>query len=64
MRKFFQVSDDGDLNFYLGVHYKRVGDDIIANQTGYLERVLTRFGMAHCKPALSPMPQGFTLDPD
>eukprot|EP00961_Rhodomonas_salina_P282381 3815704-Rhodomonas_salina.1 len=64
MQQFFKVSDNGDLNFYLGVHYKRDGDDVIANQTGYLERVLKRFGMENCKPAVSPMPQGFSLNPD
>eukprot|EP00961_Rhodomonas_salina_P178403 2406442-Rhodomonas_salina.1 len=64
MRQFFEVLDDGDLNFYLSVHYKRDGNDIIANQTGYLERVLKRFGMENCKPAVSPMSQGFSLNPD
>eukprot|EP00961_Rhodomonas_salina_P262214 3543703-Rhodomonas_salina.1 len=58
------VSDDWDLKYYLGVHYTRDGGDVIANQMGYLERVLKRYGMDKCKYAASPMPQKFEIDAD
>eukprot|EP00961_Rhodomonas_salina_P086893 1168706-Rhodomonas_salina.1 len=43
------VSDDGDLKYYLGVHYTRDCGYVIANQTGYLQRVLKRYWMDKCK---------------
>eukprot|EP00961_Rhodomonas_salina_P268725 3631492-Rhodomonas_salina.1 len=49
MHGFFEVSDDRDLKYYLGVHYTRDSGDVVANQTGYLERVLKRYGMDKCK---------------
>ena len=64
MREFFEVSDDGELKYYLGVHYQRDGGDVIATQTGYIERMLKRYGMENCKPASTPMPQKFTINPD
>eukprot|EP00961_Rhodomonas_salina_P206231 2783921-Rhodomonas_salina.3 len=53
------VSDYGNLKYYLGVHYTSSSGDLIATQTGYLERVLKRYGMDTCKHAASPMPQKF-----
>eukprot|EP00961_Rhodomonas_salina_P091400 1230789-Rhodomonas_salina.1 len=64
MHGFFKVSDDGDLKYYLGVHYTSNCGDLIATQTGYLERVLKRYGMDKCKHAASPMPQKFEVDAD
>eukprot|EP00961_Rhodomonas_salina_P203842 2750502-Rhodomonas_salina.1 len=64
MRGFFEVSDDGDLRWYLGVNYVLQGGDLIAMQTAYLDRVLERYGMTDCKPAQSPMPKNFAIDPD
>eukprot|EP00961_Rhodomonas_salina_P183629 2478559-Rhodomonas_salina.1 len=49
MRGHFEVSDEGELKYYLGVHYQRVDSDLIASQSGYLERVLKRYGMENCK---------------
>eukprot|EP00961_Rhodomonas_salina_P264848 3579796-Rhodomonas_salina.2 len=40
MHGHFEVSDDGELNCYLGVCYQHVNGDLIATQTGYLELVL------------------------
>eukprot|EP00961_Rhodomonas_salina_P251986 3406538-Rhodomonas_salina.1 len=51
MQGFFEVSDDCDLRWYLGVNYVRQGGDLIATQTAYLDRVLERYGMTNCKPA-------------
>eukprot|EP00961_Rhodomonas_salina_P130479 1756614-Rhodomonas_salina.1 len=64
MRGHFEVSDDGELKYYLGVHYQRVEGDLIASQSGYLERVLKRYSMENCKGAPTPMPQGFSINPD
>eukprot|EP00961_Rhodomonas_salina_P288361 3896625-Rhodomonas_salina.1 len=64
MSGFFEVSDYGDLKYYLGVHYTRDGGNVIANQTGYLERVLKRYCMDKCKYAASQMPQKFEIDAD
>eukprot|EP00961_Rhodomonas_salina_P151306 2036860-Rhodomonas_salina.2 len=65
MNKSFEVTDDCDLKYYLGVHYTRdANGDLIASQSGYLERVLARFGMTKCKHAISLMQQKFSIDPD
>jgi len=61
MNDFFTVSDDGQLNWYLGVNYERHGDDILAKQTGYVDRCLERFKLTDAIPALTPMEAGFTI---
>eukprot|EP00961_Rhodomonas_salina_P233859 3160160-Rhodomonas_salina.1 len=64
MNDFFTVSDDGDLNWYLGVNYERTGTGIVAKQTAYLQRCLERFGLTDAKTKSVPLPPKFVITED
>jgi len=65
MQEHFQVSDDGDLEWFLGVNFERQQDgDIIAKQSAYIKRVLQRFKMDQASPKSTPMETTFAVDPE
>lgn len=51
----FDMQEEQDLNYFLGISIKRSEKKICLNQKAYLENVLTRFGMKDCKEAAIPM---------
>jgi hypothetical protein len=55
-RKVFQISDQGDLHFYLGVKITRdrVKGTTTLSQEQYVDDLLKRFGMSDAKPISSP----------
>ena len=50
----FKMKDLGELSWFLGIECKCVDDCIEMSQTKYADKVLTRFGMADCKPKPTP----------
>eukprot|EP00961_Rhodomonas_salina_P146269 1968921-Rhodomonas_salina.1 len=65
MREFFTISDDGDLNWYLGVNFvKQSNCDIIAKQEAYVDWCLERYGLTDVKPKLVPLLPKFTVTED
>eukprot|EP00961_Rhodomonas_salina_P114318 1538392-Rhodomonas_salina.1 len=63
MREHFQVSDDGDLEWFLGVNFERQPDgDIIAKQSAYIKCLLQRFKMDQASPKSTPMETTFAVD--
>jgi len=64
MREFFELTYDGDLQWYLGVRYERTARGIKASQTAYLERCLERFGLSKCNSSPTPMDARFAVTPD
>jgi hypothetical protein len=53
----FEMSDLGELHFFLGVHFERDRKTrtITMHQRSYIETILERFGMADCKPIATPL---------
>jgi hypothetical protein len=51
LERKFEMSDLGELHFFLGVHFERDrrSRTITMHQRSYIESVLERFGMADCK---------------
>jgi len=64
MRGFFELTYDGDLQYYLGVRYERSAKGIKASQTAYLERCLARLGKTNCNSSPTPMDARFAVTPD
>ena len=58
--KRFDVEDLCEVNYVLGMLVKRDRKLRMLNisQPKYLEGILTRFNMEHCKPVSTPMEQG------
>ena len=57
LEREFEMSDLGELHFFLGVHFERDrrSRTITMHQRSYIETILERFGMADCKPIATPL---------
>lgn len=57
------MSDLGELNHCLGVEFIRdcLKKTIIMNQNKYIEEVLKRFNIKHCKPIGTPLEANLKL---
>ena len=64
MRGFFELTYDGDLQWYLGVKYEKSETGIKASQRAYLDRCLKRFRLEECNTAATPMDARFAVTPD
>ena len=64
MRGFFELTYDGDLQWYLGVRYERSEKGIKASQRAYLDCCLKRFGLEECTTAATLMDARFAVTPD
>lgn len=69
----YQMTDEGDVKWYLGMEINRVPDeDLLLTQTKYIQDLLARHGMKDCSKVLTPMtgnkmrraPNGYTAPPD
>jgi len=61
LRKSFNVSYVGPLNFILGIEIEHKTNSIELKQSKYIAEILERFNMTDCKPADSPMDSGFII---
>ncbi len=50
----FRMKDLGKISWYLGIQFVCDDNVIKMNQTKYVEKILEKFGMQHCKPAYTP----------
>jgi transposase InsO family protein len=50
----FKMKDMGPISWFLGIEFKQYKDCIEMSQSHYLNEVLSRFGMADCKPRSTP----------
>jgi len=65
LRSKYTITDEGELTWFLGVHYQRLKDgSLLANQCAYVDRVLDRFKMSNCKPTKVPMSNDFIITQD
>ena len=58
MKENFDLTDNGDLEWYLGFHVKRDRKNKITSltQTQHITNLLKKFGMNEAKPEATPMP--------
>ena len=63
LNKEFQMVDQGELQFILGMSVKRdrKRKTLFISQEKYLENTLNRFGMKDCKPVSTPLDTGKTF---
>lgn len=54
-----ECRDLGDVREFLRMHISRQGQKIIIHQLPYLNKVLECCGMTNCKPAHTPLPEGY-----
>ncbi|GKB73086.1 retrovirus-related pol polyprotein from transposon TNT 1-94 [Tanacetum coccineum] len=55
MHDEFEMSMIGELNFFLGLQIKQLGDGIFFNQSKYVKEMLKKFGLEDSKPIKTPM---------
>ena len=55
LKKEFEITDLGIASWLLGLQIKHDTHGIHLSQQSYIKRVLSRFGMASARPALTPM---------
>jgi histone deacetylase 1/2 len=54
LTKHFKMKQLGRLHYYIGMQVAYTPDSTFLFQSGYLERIVERFGMTDCKPASYP----------
>lgn len=62
--KFVETVDRGPLSYFLGMEITRKSStgELQLHQRKYVNDVLNKWKMQTCKPAYTPLPQGFVLD--
>lgn len=61
MQTLFEMSDLGQLNYYLGIEVRQHGGGIDLCQAGYATKILDKSGMTDCNPCHVPMKSWFKL---
>ena len=54
IKSSFKVTDFGKLSYFLGIQFSFDQDSIRMDQSRYIEKILSRFGMADCKAQKTP----------
>lgn len=57
----FNMDDRGELNWFLGIDFKRHDGQYQMSQKRYTEEILKRFGMSDCKPVQTPADKNVNL---
>ena len=60
----FKMKDLGKLSWFLGTEFKCDANSIEMNQTQYIDKVLSKFEMAECKPKSTPCALGIEKECD
>jgi len=58
----FEMSDIGELNYFLGIEFTKIKHGIIMHQTKYTQDLLKRFRMENSNPAITPAEAGLKLE--
>ncbi|KAK2980917.1 hypothetical protein RJ640_001701 [Escallonia rubra] len=64
MTKEFEMTDIGEMSYFLGVEVKQMEDGIFMSQKKYAEQILSRFRMKDCNPVAIPAETGVELRVD
>lgn len=57
MMKVFEMTDLGEMTYFLGIEIKQAQNEVFIYQRKYLKEILKRFGMEECKSVSTPMAQ-------
>ena len=60
----FKMTDYGKLSWCLGIQFECKNNTIKMNQSRYIEKILSKFGMADCKPHSTPCEMDITKTSD
>ena len=55
MKKNFEMTDLGLMNYFLGIEVHQSYDGIFISQAKYAEDILKKFKMQYCKPVATPL---------
>ena len=61
MFKEFEMTDKGEMSYFLGIEIQQGGDGIFVSQKKYAEDILQKFKMENCKPMRTPIVPGSTI---
>ena len=62
MNKRFILSDQGKLEYYLGVEISSLDENtLLLHQTAYARKILNNFKMNDCNPAKTPLPRDMNI---
>ncbi|KAK2968009.1 hypothetical protein RJ640_020417 [Escallonia rubra] len=61
MTKEFEMTDIGEMSYFLGVEVKQIEDGIFKSQKKYAEQILRRLIMKDCNPIAIPAEAGMEL---
>src|SRR5438045_8175059 len=64
MKKEFEMSHMGELNYFLILQIKQLNNGIFINQSKYAKELLKRFGMENSGSKKTPMGTSISLDKD
>lgn len=60
----FEMTDLGELSYFLGIEFKRTKDGIVMHQSKYASDILQKFNMKDCNSAKTPSETGMRLEKD
>jgi hypothetical protein len=62
MNERFILTDQGQLEYYLGVEISRVDENtLLLHQTAYVKKILNNFNMSDCNSVKTPLPRDMNL---
>ena len=59
----YEITDEGELDFILGIEVREQGKKVAIRQKAYIERKAEEFGLDNSKPEQIPMGDGHLLEP-
>jgi hypothetical protein len=62
LKREFEMSDLGELSFFLGMEFVKRKGGIVMHQQKYIGEILEKFEMTDCKPILNPSDTNVKLD--
>ncbi|CAJ2637748.1 unnamed protein product [Trifolium pratense] len=62
LKSEFEMSDLGELSFFLGMEFMRRGDGIVMHQQKYIGELLEKFEMESCNPLSNPSETNTKID--
>jgi hypothetical protein len=62
LKREFEMSDLGELSFFLGMEFVRRKDGIVMHQQKYISEILEKFEMTECKSISNPSDTNVKLD--
>ncbi|WRX12923.1 Reverse transcriptase [Theobroma cacao] len=64
MKAEFEMTDLGEMSYFLGIEFKQMDDQIVIHQSKYAKDLLKKFNMSFCKPTPTLFAAGCKLDKD